>query len=654
MRWGAYLASQYLWLLLVLVCCAIPWVFPYSNLSEPIRSDVSSSPFDPSLSPGLFVHFTDIHLNHITPERTAFFTSALDLVQQMHNPLTLFTGDLADNFDRRSMPQHGVQQREDFEIYLRLLRAREGLRFIDVAGNHDFFSVFSFDSTESFYARHKNWTHDRMLVSVEKAVIGGQPFSFILANAFDFPAPHPPLQAWGKASRQFLDLLEDAIDGLAPGSIAIFCAHYPFNFWKLHKESKKGRTLEQILTDGRIQLYLTGHTHPARPFRQHHKGLMEIIGADFLSHHKIGVVTVDNGRIAYHDVDLTHPQLTFVTNPIQITELFNGQVFNELDTPLRVISFQERQPNITVTGDIHGHLKCEKMPGFWLCSMPLEISSGDYSIKFEGDLIQQFDFLISNVSRSYFESVYFFSYTTQLYVSLGALFFLQLLIIAPFPIAASVQNLYFTWLTENGVSERSFWLFSLGFGFLGVRMRIAQLPRMMRFSLLLCVVAVLCCPLIITRTEGHLGAIWIFGHICDGGSSFYVFSGVLVLFYQLVIIMPLIILYSALGAPWHKMLFVDLGFAIVSIGGVLGLDIKYVAESAEVSLAIVAPLMSLVPMWLYGLAAWFLRKRWIEERMKRVTAQPLFEIDNSAGLLTTEDDGIESGEASRAICNSSG
>jgi hypothetical protein len=88
------------------------------------------------------------------------------------------------------------------------------------------------------------------------------------------------------------------------------------------------------------------------------------------------------------------------------------------------------------------------------------------------------------------------------------------------------------------------------------------------------------------------------------------------------------------------MLFVDLAFAVVSIGGLLVLDLKYPGEAAG-ALAALAPLMSIVPMWLYGLAVWYLRKRWIQEGAKPVTRARVFELKNSPGLLAIEEESTE-------------
>jgi hypothetical protein len=44
------------------------------------------------------------------------------------------------------------------------------------------------------------------------AEVSGERFSFILANPLEFPARHPPLQAWMSPSKKFVNLLEDVFD----------------------------------------------------------------------------------------------------------------------------------------------------------------------------------------------------------------------------------------------------------------------------------------------------------------------------------------------------------------------------------------------------------------------------------------------------------
>jgi hypothetical protein len=531
----------------------------------------------------------------------------------MNNPVTIVTGDLANNFARELIPQYGTQFREDFDIYLKMTKDR----LLKVGGNHDFFGVYAFDSEESVYARHKKWTEDEMLLSIEKVEIGGEMFSLILGNAVHFPAPHPPLQAWVRATVRFLNLLEDALDRADPNSTIVFCAHFPFNYWKLHKQSKKGRTIEEILTDGRVKLFLTGHVHPAEPVFLHHGAMMEVLGADLKGHRKMGVLTVDNGRIGYHSVKVEEPSLVFVTNPVDKNHLFLGQVFNEANTSLRLIAFTEEAPDVRVNGSVQGRLSCSRTPAFWLCSCPLGLPPGDHSVQFHGDFNSTLDFIIANKTRPLLERVYFGSYVKQIYISIIALFVLLLVISTPCHFSGTTEKRYLAWIADKPEADRSFWLFSFVLGFISARMRIAQLPRVMQWSLFLLVFAPLCCPLVITSIEGHIGGIWIFGHICGGHADFYVAGGLLVLFYQVVILLPLVVVYSAIGAPRHSVQFVDLGFGICAIAGLIVLDLKYPGEATGPARAAIAPLMSLAPTWLYGLAAWELWRERVRENVMK-------------------------------------
>jgi hypothetical protein len=126
----------------------------------------------------------------------------------------------------------------------------------------------------------------------------------------------------------------------------------------------------------------------------------------------------------------------------------------------------------------------------------------------------------------------------------------------------------------------------------------------MRWSLLFCVIAPVCCPLAITSSEGHIGAIWLFGHIRSGRSDYYVFSRVLAWFYQIVVIFPIIVIYSTSAMPWHPAQFVDLMFGVTGFVGVIVLALKYPGEAAGPARALLAPLLVLAPCWLYSLTVW--------------------------------------------------
>jgi hypothetical protein len=357
--------------------------------------------------------------------------------------------------------------------------------------------------------------------------------------------------------------------------------------------------------------------------------MLEVVGSDTMRHHKMAVLTVDNGRIGYHEVNIDDPSLFFVTNPIDKTRLFAGQVFNESGTSLRLIAFTPHRPVISVRGAAQGQLSCDRAPDFWLCSTPLVLPPGDYSVDFEGDFTSSLRFTVANATLPFREKVYPLSYTTQEYIAVALCFLLHLIITIPLPIGGAMWEKYLEWLSGDSSGGWQYWLFSILSGFIAVRMRVQTLPHIMRWSLLFVAIAPVCIPLVITSVEGHIGGVWLLGHICDGHLTFYVFAPLLVLGYQALILMPIIIIYAAIAAPRHPVQFADLGFALLSLAGLIGFDLKYATESAGSARALVAPLLSFVPMWLWGLAVHEIWRTWPSSTPESVDTDP--------GLLDDED-----------------
>jgi hypothetical protein len=253
---------------------------------------------------------------------------------------------------------------------------------------------------------------------------------------------------------------------------------------------------------------------------------------------------------------------------------------------------------------------------------------GDYSVQFDGDFKSTLEFTIANFTLPFREDVYTLSYTEQEYATVATLFLIQLIITIPFPIGQALWQRYLDWLSEGSSGGWQYWVFSIFLGFLAVRMRIETLPKLMRWSLLVFTIAPLCIPVVITSVEGHIGGVWLFGHICGGKLNYYIFTPLFVALYQIVVLMPMIVIYAAIAAERHRVQFVDVAFAVFSLGGLIALDMKYPAESAGPARALGAPLVSLAPMWLWGLAAYEIWRKWPRSESKKA--------DTDSGLLDDE------------------
>lgn len=610
MRHVAYLASQYVWIVIVGVALIIPFLIPSKTSGGPFKS--RSQAWDPAAKPGLFVHLSDIHVNYKVLRHNELFEMALGLIQNnLSKPFIALTGDIADNFPKETSPRYGTPQKEDMEIYLGLLKNYSVENLVENAGNHDMFAVLSFTSDESYFAKHKEWTEDEFRVSVVNRTIGEERVYFIVANPYEFPTPHPPLLFWVKPSRRFLDLMEDALESIDEDAHVIILVHYPFDMWKFEGRSRNGRSFKDIIKSGRATLLLAGHMHPDYPWYLHHDGGMEIVGTDLMTHHRFGVVTMDNGRIAYHSVDVLNPDLVFVTNPVNKSGLGPRQVFNE-PGELRVMAFTQTEPSFTATvDDTNVPIKCELSDTHYLCTGDISfVEYGFHKFVLNGISSREFEFFVGNETETFTESIYEYGYTEPFLPVLCVVMLFILFLVIPFPISRNYSDVYRKWLLEEDITNNSHWLVTILAGFCTVKMRILSLPLFYQISLMIGGLLPFFCPLILTVVEGHLGGVWLYGHVCDGTNVYYFWGLKMTLIYAGTIFLPLITLYSGLSLDPHWTLIIDLLPCIASIGYNFETTLHYCNESAGPFLSIASPAFVLVPLYFYVTAiVLFVRKR---------------------------------------------
>ena len=600
MRHCAYLLSQYAWILIYGVFVLIPFFIPYRASGGPFRSETRE--WSAATKPGLFVHLTDIHVNHKVVEHNALFEKALSIVQRnLSMPFIALTGDIADNFPKEKMPRYGTPQKEDMEIYMRMLSEWGVESIAENAGNHDLFGVLSFTSEASYFAKHREWTEDELKVSVVNRTIGGERVFFIVANPFEYPTPHPPLLYWVKTSEKFLNLMEDAFEEIGDDSahVIVLC-HYPYDMFKYEGKSRAGRSFKDMIKSGRVTLSLNGHMHPEQPVFLHHGDGMEVIGTDLMTHHRFGVVTMDNGRIAYHNVDVNDPELVFVTSPVDRTHLGPHQVFNEPGA-LRIMAFTSEEPKFTATVDgVDVQVQCEKEESYYLCSGDIsQVGSGVHSLVLSGSAARSFEFLVANESDAFTESVYSEAYVEHYAPVLGVVMFFILLLVVPFHISRNYEQKYWSWLMEDDITNVSHWWLTVLGGFFAIKMRLNRLPLFDRISLVVGGLLPLFCPMIITVVEGHVGGVWLYGHVCAGKNYFYEWGLILTLVYSSAVFLPIVTLFSGLAVGQHWTLLIDLIPPLASIGYNFVTTLRFCNESAGLGLSVLSPGFVLVPLFFY-------------------------------------------------------
>lgn len=598
-RYGAYLTSQYAWVLILGSILCIQFFLPANHDTGIIHSKTTFGRFSSSSLPTIISHLTDIHINHNVPESKNRLVKSLEILKRIQPDLNIITGDQSDNFGSDHMPRYGDQRPEDFDLYKNLTKL---FKHIEIDGNHDLFGVYDYKSKKKL---NSSEVIDDYYISVHDFEIQSKNYSFVLMNPYHFPSPHPPLLFYAHTTTHFLDLLELAIKNIPETNEIIALSHFPVYHYFGGEKSTQDNSFQSIITSGRIGFFISGHLHINTPSYQHHGPLLEIVGSDLTSHKKMALIIIDNERLSYHPIDTTQITestiLGFVTNPLENEVLSNHQIFNEINTYLRVVVYSPVEPNITASGAVNGRLNCTKHK-FWLCQKEMNLDFGHHSITLNGDMNKTIDFTVANSIPSYKEPIY--QKETALvypyFIQMAVLYCFLAIIIIPIKISSIFVDRYQLWIT-NVNDNVYWWLFSIFAGFIAVKIRIQSLPWFFKIALLVALIWPLCLPTLFITIEGHIGIVWTWGYICDGIQHYGVWGQYLTLFYLAAILLPLTLLCStvAVSNPCHWSFIFDLLFQMIGLFAIVILFLRFANEATGMARSFLSPMFFIIPAFFY-------------------------------------------------------
>lgn len=513
-----YVTSQGLWILYFAVPILLSMVFQMSNGGQMIVS-AQSPEFRPDIDPIIFAHLTDIHVS-TNDNSIPILEKLFEHVNQYVPDFVLITGDLCDNYDRGSAPRYSGQFEEYWKEYSRLI-SKLNSPVWDVAGNHDLWGVRTFSSPENFlldyssaYNRNNTKTYEDFVVKVMKH----GSYTILLVNPFEFPTARCPMHVWICPGRRVLDLIETAIK---QNNNVIIASHHPAGHWCDIARSSTGLTFRDMLELPNVLAHLTGHSHPEALSVQHlgKTGGLELVGPAALHTNDYGIVSIDNGKIAWTNVnseDMDDVKV-IVTHPVPKTQLSPRVNFAELNTEVRLVAFTDDILNITVSGDTVGLMKRTRKlsNGAWLYTCPLNISKGNENneIHFSGDFTGSVEF---TVAESYVADKVLAPENPRLIRVISCVllpFYLVVLtIVLPGGCFSCVEAEQ--WI--EGAECKSAWLASIFAGFFLLRVRFLRLPRPLRVIFVIAVLWPIALPIHFFNVEGIIGVIWSYGYVADG------------------------------------------------------------------------------------------------------------------------------------------
>lgn len=608
-RWFSFVISLSITAGAVFGIYYFPLTLTYKQKTAAFESRKSEIPFNRSEEPIFVLHFSDVHVNHIVPKNNERFQSAVEYSLKMKPSMNILTGDLVDDFPYNDYPKYGSQQPKDWEIYRNITNNVDPEIWFEIAGNHDEWGVFSFDSnSHNFKKSAKKQFSSYSDFELQERVVksnGGYDIHLIGFNPFVYPSAHPPFVYWPRPSSKLMDRIEKLIESIPEKDEIIIMDHYPLLLFPPYRKTSSGKNFVELMTTGKVNYFLSGHLHPSVPKILHHDNLLEVVAPDSKGHNYIGCFTYDNRRFVYHQVNITRPPKAFVTNPVPVSQLTNHQVFNELGTPLRVLSMHEKMPSIQVTGDLNGNMTCEKRTsGHFVCELENKLGPGQYSVSLTGSITKTVNFIIANKSNSYSEAVYKDVHNEPYIFQTAFLFCVLLIAFLPLPIF-SFSNKVIKHLNGEKVFSlpKRFLMTAFG-GILYIRFAIEHLHLAIRLLLFSALIYPLVLPAVMMEIEGHIGFIFMWGYVC-GGKYFYAIWGQRnCLHYFLYILCPAAVFAASIFFVKHSVyawIPVTLSFALCVAALVKNskLVIRYVYESVGFKFAPSAPIHVLWPIIIY-------------------------------------------------------
>lgn len=588
----AYIVSQWVWLLYIVIpivtSAAIGGYCPPTDIFSAHDS------FNESEDPQIFTHLTDIHINANNTVSMAIVEQIMEQYEVFKPELILNTGDIADNYNPVNPPRYGTQNEENWKAYRRITD-KHNFSIIECAGNHDFYGVYSFDSPRSYFLDYSHtFTRNNTLNldSFRTRIIKHGKYNIVVINTFRFPGCHPPLMFWSEITREHLDYLEDLLPKL---DNVILLGHYPISMFNSVKSSS-GKLFQDIIEESNIMIYLSGHTHPKSAEIQSYKGVIEVVGAPGESKYKYAMLTFDNFCQVYTQVHCANPPNVLVTHPVPKASLNKRTSFASPTGFIRVLTFGDRDFDISVSGSVNGKLKFVRKvkDEISLYSLPYDIFPGEHKIVFSGDYNDTLEFAIGPVYRRPM------SRKPVIPLGIGTIHIMFYITAVAFLIIFFPITFFSTESTESWIetdSSEHHWLTASFLGFGVVRTRISSLPLYIRIFIFITVAWSLFGPVSFFETEGHYGFAWSFGYYIDGNFIQAYFATFFAYIYLFLIVLPMILLFSGMSLNRADNTFIgDYVFYCIGAVGAVFMNIFFIVESSGYKLLWLSPCYVIIPI----------------------------------------------------------
>ena len=602
-----YLLSTYIWVAVLAIFLVIPVAYPYKNKMKGFEPKNIQTNWDLETDPITFAHLSDIHINHVVPSNNEKFEIAKNWTQKVKPTWTVITGDLCDDFPMQQFPKYGYQQPEDWVIYNKMIENYSvDESFIEVAGNHDEFGVFEYDSdNHNFLKGRKKMTEDEFKVSkLVRDYYNGTKLHMIKLAPFLWPSAHPCFVFWPKEDKHFLDLVEKSLEDVGEKDTVIFFCHYPLNLFEDGKSSKVNSMKDLVSKPGSQRYFLSGHLHPSNAYFQHQGNGFEAVAPALKVKGKFGFFTLDHGRFVYQTISNKNLKEYYVTSPVPDNLLTPNTPFSENKGYIRVRALTAKMPNISISGDVTGQMNCRNVNSVnetgYVCSYPYDLANGKYSISFDGDMKgEKLSFRIGVKSDDINELEYSTSHWHH-YIAIMIVFWIFVaFIVIPFPMKFQFIEDHEDFLVGN--SAEGSWLTTTLGSLLLFKARVNSLPLWFKIVLIVAAFYPLCLPTTFIEIDGHAGFIFTYGYVCGGKYLYALWGQIHTMIYLFVTVYPVMLAAqsSLFSKPFKPVFIVDIVACVCLIGVDIYIIIRNICESAGFTRAWLSPLFVIIPIILW-------------------------------------------------------
>lgn len=643
-----YLLSQYVWLILLclLYLLIVPFKLPQST--KDFFFTTIDEDWNSSSKPYWLLHVSDLHISSVRSNSYENIYNRMKAALDNINPqYIIISGDITDNSRKSNFREYIKMEKNDWDLYDKLilsLNLNQSYKLIQAAGNHDIYNIKRFTSS-NHYANGRLYNSSNYHFQIHKFSPDPNEITIISMNPYEFPVPPNDMLMWANPKDSFRKELINLLHNITSRYV-ILNAHHPALNWYPTYATASDVTMNEILTQTRnVRFFLSGHLHPKKPYFMHHGDTLEVVATPLFRNNEVGLITFDNHRAAYHQIDLSKKPYGAITSPVPLDQVsgldtyFNSETIdsqilssqtsekvhssqkvstfsdkNKKDSPiiseLRVLMFTDKKDlNLVASGAVSGRLNCSFIEkAVQICSLSIPSMNGSiHSIEVTGDWSGSVEFTVSKTAIGFTEIPYNDDSTVG-WCFLFVIFYIFCIIMTLPVDFININESFNRWVHEK--SSQAHWLFSIFGGFLIVKSNAQNSNLLIKISLFLASLWTVVLPISFFQIDGSVAVLWLWGYICLNKNIFVFYGMKFASLFITFVMFPILLILSSIEMTKsiEKVFYFDVAVYIAFAAGWL-YTISVLVEWYGFEFGLTSPLITLIPIYLHVITIKYIVER---------------------------------------------